>query len=127
MGVSKLIGTEYLKAHMHGYWMDMRFYNKLRAIAEPFEFEEYRKSKIKERIEKERNTRISVKKNMPTVNVKTAMRLAQDDKNKNNLLSDSRFKEMFQNPDFEINEEDEKYQSHRAYLQNVTISIILVD
>jgi len=46
---------------MHGYFMDMKLYHKVKAIVEPFAYEEYRKNKIREKIEEQRATRIRQK------------------------------------------------------------------
>jgi len=35
-----LIGTNLLRAYMHGFFMDVRLYNKAKDIANPFAFEE---------------------------------------------------------------------------------------
>ena len=43
---------------MHGYFMDIRLYKKAKSVADPFEFEQYRKKKIKEKIEEERTNRV---------------------------------------------------------------------
>lgn len=43
---------------MHGYFMDIRLYKKAKSVADPFEFEQYRKKKIKEKIEEERSNRV---------------------------------------------------------------------
>jgi ribosome biogenesis protein ENP2 len=50
IGASGLIGTPMLRAYMHGYFMEMKLYNKLRAVSKPFEYEEYRKKKIKDKV-----------------------------------------------------------------------------
>lgn len=42
-----LIGTPALKGYMHGFFMEMKLYSKLRAVSKPFEYEEHRKKKIK--------------------------------------------------------------------------------
>lgn len=47
---------------------------KVRAIAQPFEYDEYKKAKIKEKLEKEAETRISAKKKLPKVNAKYAVK-----------------------------------------------------
>jgi len=112
LGLSKLIGTDYLRAYMHGFFMNMKLYNKMRAISEPFEYDEYRKAKIKERIEKESTTRVSAKKQLPKVNANIAARILADKKG-NTIMEDPRFGEMFNNPEFAVNEYDDRYQQYR--------------
>lgn len=53
---------------MHGFFMDMRLYNRVKAAVDPFAYENYRKAKIKERIESERKSRITVSRKLPKVN-----------------------------------------------------------
>jgi len=59
LGLSHLIGSDLLRAYMHGYFMDIRLYNQAKTVAEPFAFAEYRKQKLRATIEKKRErTRI---------------------------------------------------------------------
>lgn len=53
-----LIGTDTLKPYMHGFFVDLRLYTKARAIANPFAYAEYRDRLIREKLEKERESRI---------------------------------------------------------------------
>ena len=46
---------------MHGYFMDIRLYHKAKSIADPFAYEQYRKNKIKEKIEAARANRVQIK------------------------------------------------------------------
>jgi NUC153 domain len=122
LGVSDLIGTPLLKAYMHGFFMDINLYNKVRAVANPFEYEEYRKKKLKERLEAKRASRIAPKasgdaKKTMVVNPDLAERLqhksgsnTKSGKVAQGLLADSRFGTLFSNPDFEIDEEDENFK-----------------
>lgn len=45
------LGTPMVKSYMHGFFMDMKLYNKLRAVSKPFEYEEHRKKLIQQKIE----------------------------------------------------------------------------
>lgn len=60
---------------MHGYFIDTRLYDKLRALAKPNEFEEFRKSRIQENIDKKRESRITLAKSLPAVNKELALKL----------------------------------------------------
>lgn len=60
LNLTSLLGTSYLKPYMHGYWIDIRFYNKMRALANPFEFEEYLKERVKAKIEAKRYNNIKL-------------------------------------------------------------------
>jgi len=128
LGLTHLIGTKMLRAYMHGYFMDNRLYGKAKAIAEPFSYDDFKKKKVKEKLEEERKSRITVKKKAPKVNAVLAARLgtdnvdgALDDVDEDgddigtvapggNLLEDDRFAALFSKQEFEIDEEDEQYK-----------------
>lgn len=119
LGLSHLMGTNLLRAYMHGYFIDIRLYHKAKAIAEPFAFEEYRKKRIQDKIEEERANRVRLKK-LPKINrnlaeklivaKKDAKRLAAKTSDASNPLGDDRFSAMFSNPDFQVDEESEEYK-----------------
>ncbi|XP_064605432.1 LOW QUALITY PROTEIN: nucleolar protein 10-like [Liolophura sinensis] len=120
LGLSHLIGSSLLRAYMHGFFMDMRLYNKAKSIADPFAYEEYRKSKIREKIEHARENRVRLKK-LPRVNRMLAEKLVEQEENPGfgkkgkkepvgSLLKDDRFSAMFQNPDFQVDTESEEYK-----------------
>ncbi|KAI9094365.1 WD40-repeat-containing domain protein [Phlyctochytrium arcticum] len=73
-----LIGTPTLKAYMHGFFLDLRLYEKARAVANPFQFEEYKQRKIEEKIEKQQASRISAIRKLPKINRNMASKLMQD-------------------------------------------------
>ncbi|CAG2114930.1 unnamed protein product [Medioppia subpectinata] len=119
LGLNHLMGTNLLRAYMHGFFLDMRLYHKAKASSDPFAYEEYRKKKIKDKIEAERADRVVVKSSLPKVNADLAQRLAEESENmtkkgskksKPDLLNDDRFKDIFANPDFEINEQSDEYR-----------------
>jgi len=41
-----LVGTPVLKAYLHGYFMELKAYQKLVAVAKPFEYEKFRQEEI---------------------------------------------------------------------------------
>lgn len=114
LGIQNLVGTPLLRGYMHGFFIDIGLYNRIRAVANPFEYEEYRKKKIREKMEEKRASRIAPKKpSKTTVNASLAERLeAKASEGKKaakaakQLLSDDRFGSLFNNPDYEIDEED---------------------
>jgi len=115
LGLEHLEGTNLLKAYMHGFFVDMRLYQKALSSANPFTFEKYRKEKINKKIEESRPQRLQVKGDVPKVNKEVALKFMDIEdtgkKTKNpNLLHDERFKAMFQNPDFEVDKETEEYR-----------------
>ncbi|XP_063376224.1 nucleolar protein 10 isoform X1 [Cydia fagiglandana] len=114
LGLDHLLGTNLLRAYMHGYFVDVRLYKRAKSIADPFAFEEYKKRKIREKIEQDRPSRIKIEDNLPKVNRELASRLMEDEgrkkKNPSKLLKDNRFKAMFENPDFEVDKSAEEYR-----------------
>lgn len=112
LGLAHLVGTPLLRAYMHGYFVDLKLYHKARAIAEPFAYEEYRRKKIKSKIEEERASVVEERK-LPKVNRQLAMKLLDQDKHpadSTNPLGDERFKMMFVNSDFQMDEESQEYK-----------------
>ncbi|CAG2190109.1 unnamed protein product [Mytilus edulis] len=137
LGLSHLIGSNLLRAYMHGFFIDMRLYHKAKSIAEPFAYEKYRKNKIREKIEEERENRVRLKK-LPKVNPDFARKLieAKEEATAGNkkkmkktpdIMEDSRFSAMFQDTDFHIDttkkkavieqqfDEIEKEDDHDSY------------
>lgn len=114
LGLDHLLGTNLLRAYMHGYFVDIRLYKRAKSIAEPFAFENYKKQKIREKIEEERPSRLKVDENLPKVNRELASRILGDEGRKkkytSNLLKDERFKELFENPDFEVDKDAAEYR-----------------
>ncbi|KAI8984209.1 WD40-repeat-containing domain protein [Mycotypha africana] len=113
LGLEHLMGTNVLKAYMHGFFVDLRLYEKARLIANPFAYDDYRERVVKEKIEKERSSRIRAVKQLPSVNKELAKQLMSeksDKKVKNDLLSDNRFADMFADPDFQVDETSKEYQ-----------------
>ncbi|KAI5641501.1 hypothetical protein NE865_06258 [Phthorimaea operculella] len=115
LGLDHLLGTNLLRAYMHGYFVDVRLYKRAKSIADPFAFEEYKKKKIREKIEQERPSRLKVEDNLPKVNRELASRILDDTGKKKkketaNLLKDDRFKALFENPDFEVDKSAEEYR-----------------
>ncbi|XP_040055471.1 nucleolar protein 10 [Gasterosteus aculeatus] len=122
LGLSHLVGSSLLRAYMHGYFMDVRLYHKVKSMANPFAYEEYRKDKIRQKIEESRTQRVPVKK-LPKVNKELALKLMEqgDDEAALNtrkkkgkalpsVLGDDRFKVMFENPDYQVDEQSIEFR-----------------
>lgn len=60
IGLSHLVGTNLLKGYMHGYFMDMRLYRKAKALVQPFQFDDFKKKKIREKLQEERASRLKL-------------------------------------------------------------------
>lgn len=106
---------------MHGFFVDLRLYEKAKAIANPFEFDEYKKQMIQKKIEEKRSSRISAIKNLPKVNREMAKELMEDSDDEKRskkkkkdvtLMQDARFNSMFQDPAFQIDETTAEYKLH---------------
>lgn len=123
LGLSHLIGTNVLKAYMHGYFLHQKLYRRVVDVAEPFAYENYRKQKAREKIEAQRQSRItkvkfgSKAKRKVKVNQSVVDALQEQKKNGKrgssaniSVLEDERFAAMFSNADFAVNEESERYQ-----------------
>lgn len=111
-----LIGTQLLRAYMHGYFLDVRLYKKAKSAADPFVYQEYHKKNMRQKIENEREPRLQLNK-LPKVNKDLALKLMDDQtktkKKKDeatNLLQDSRFKSLFENPDFQVDKNADEYR-----------------
>ncbi|KAK7068919.1 Nucleolar protein 10 [Halocaridina rubra] len=118
LGLEDLIGSNVLRAVMHGYYMDARLYSKAKLIANPFNYDEFMKRKLRQKI-LEQNQRGIKKKNLPSVNTELYERLLEDKnegikkrrvENAQSLLEDDRFGDLFANADFQIDKESETFR-----------------
>lgn len=129
MAMTHLIGSNLLRPYMHGFFMDVRLYNKLRAAAQPDAYEQYVRQRVEEKIEARRESRISLKGRLPKVNAQYAQRLLEQPHVQSELraaaatrgsegaeavasnpLLDDRFAKMFTSRDFSIDPESEEYK-----------------
>lgn len=113
MGMEHLVGTNMLRAYMHGFFMDMKLYSKAKSLSNPHGFEQYKKNKIRQKLEDERTNRVQLMNSLPNVNRRLAAKILQKKEqaiasktkdeatSRPTALEDSRFKAMFENPDFE--------------------------
>ncbi|KAL4869073.1 hypothetical protein BDV12DRAFT_88731 [Aspergillus spectabilis] len=79
LSLEHLIGrTNLLRPYMHGYFVAQRLYEEARLITNPYIWEEERAKRVKEKIDKERESRIRGKKKAAVkVNRKLAERLME--------------------------------------------------
>ncbi len=120
LNLEHLIGTNLLKPYMHGFFVDLRLYEKARAISNPFDYDEYRQKQIEKKIDNERSSRIAAKKKLPKVNAALAKRFMEtkDSVSKKaasaatNVLEDGRFSSLFQDPEFQVDEESQEFLLH---------------
>jgi ribosome biogenesis protein ENP2 len=115
LNLDHLIGTNLLRAYMHGYFVDLRLYEKAKAIANPFAYDDYKRQQVEKKLEQERATRISAKRKLPKINKRLAEKMLQestdaDATQEGTLFKDSRFGELFTNPDFQVDESTHEYR-----------------
>lgn len=146
LGLDHLIGTPALKPYMHGYFLSLKLYDTARVIANPYIHEEHRQKIIKEKLEKQAETRIRARKGVqaaappPKVNKllaeklrrETERELTREERKKRrretteeggklsitetmtaeqpaSLLTDERFKALFEDPEFEVDTQSREY------------------
>merc|ERR1712137_919414 len=107
-GLHKLIGTPYLRAYMHGFFMDARLYRKVFDMADPYGYKEYVQDRIKKKREEQQASRITKRSKAPKVNRHFHERYLQD------LKGDDRFGDLMKKSDFEIDPNDKAYQKPPA-------------
>ncbi|KAI1777422.1 WD40 repeat-like protein [Hypoxylon cercidicola] len=116
LSLAHLIGkTNLLRPYMHGYFVASKLYEQARLIANPYAVEEERAKRIKEKVEKERASRIrgnkKVKVNQKLVDklLKRQEKRAQID-TKAGVLGDDRFSRLFEDEEFKIDETSREFQ-----------------
>lgn len=139
LNLDHLIGrTNLLRPYMHGYFVAQRLYEEARLITNPYIWEEERAKRIKEKIEKERESRIRGKKKVAAkVNRKLAEKLLEKQEKEERrkaqrvlerggdedmvdapapesagkgLLGDSRFAKLFEDEEFAVDENSKEYK-----------------
>lgn len=58
-----------MKAYMHGYFMELKSYQKLVSAINPFAFEKFKKDQVDKRLRAQQEKRINIKSKKATVNV----------------------------------------------------------
>ncbi|ESO09911.1 hypothetical protein HELRODRAFT_72901 [Helobdella robusta] len=113
LGLSHLIGSNMLRAEMHGYYVRAEIYQKARSLVEPLKYSEYKKNRVEDVNKVE--SRIKEEKPLPKVNRMIAQKLESSsntkaNKLKKNLLLEGRFSKMFEDNNFEVDVSSEHYQ-----------------
>ncbi|CAI4504934.1 AKH_1a_G0021010.mRNA.1.CDS.1 [Saccharomyces cerevisiae] len=112
LNLTHLVGSRVLRAYMHGFFINTELYDKVSLIANPDAYKDEREREIRRRIEKERESRIrssgAVQKPKIKVNKTLVDKLSQKrgDKVAGKVLTDDRFKEMFEDEEFQVDEDD---------------------
>lgn len=116
LNISHLIGSKVLRSYMHGFFIDTELYDKVNLIANPNSYQDQRDREIRKRIEKERESRIRSTGAVTNTKIKVNKDLASKLQEKNGstdaetVINDDRFKEMFENPEFAIDEQSHEYK-----------------
>lgn len=118
LNATHLIGTPMLRAHLHGFFIEMRAYQKLLSVADPFAYERYRKELISSKLNQMREKRIQLPaKKQAEVNkdfvndlMKKAGEKSKGGQAAENLMNDNRFGKMFTETDFKIDKNSEAYK-----------------
>eukprot|EP00633_Aureoumbra_lagunensis_P003846 CAMPEP_0197315302 /NCGR_PEP_ID=MMETSP0891-20130614/37579_1 /TAXON_ID=44058 ORGANISM="Aureoumbra lagunensis, Strain CCMP1510" /NCGR_SAMPLE_ID=MMETSP0891 /ASSEMBLY_ACC=CAM_ASM_000534 /LENGTH=675 /DNA_ID=CAMNT_0042804177 /DNA_START=97 /DNA_END=2125 /DNA_ORIENTATION=- len=113
-----LIGTNHTKPYMHGFFIDAKLYRSLKAIAQPFNYDEWRKEqqqkKLKAKREASFNGILESSKNtnkLPKVNAAFAQRILEENSTAEhtNPLGDNRFSKLFTDKHYQIDEQSPEY------------------
>ncbi|KAB7495536.1 Nucleolar protein 10 [Armadillidium nasatum] len=121
LGLDTLIGTNCLRAVMHGYYIDMRLYNKAKSAVNLLDKETLLKQKVRQKITQQKDNlktkRKQDSKSVPNVNQEAFLKL-QDEINKGGekssiakgVLEDPRFASLFSKSEFNIDKESESFK-----------------
>lgn len=116
LNLSHLVGSKVLRSYMHGFFIDNELYDKVNLIANPNSYLDQREREIRKKIEKERESRIRSTGAIKSTKIKVNKGLADKLQEKQgsdvaeNVINDDRFKELFENPDFAVDEESHEYK-----------------
>ncbi|CAL5045457.1 unnamed protein product [Urochloa decumbens] len=129
LNLTQYIGSNAVKVHLHGFIVRHELYKKQRREIEPVEYEAIKEEIKKKKIEAQRKSRITQVTRIPKVNRQILDSIIQEELNADmenadksskkkkerkikgykDLLEDDRFKEMFENKDFQIDEQSKEY------------------
>ncbi|KAI5949324.1 ENP2 [Candida jiufengensis] len=136
LNLGHLIGSKVLRSYMHGFFIDTELYEKVNLIANPNSLRDQRERDIKKRIEKERESRIRSTGAISNTKIKVNKDLASRLQDKvggdvaESVINDDRFKEIFENPDFEVNEESFEFKQLnpvKSAAKDITRSLTAVE
>ncbi|PHH90597.1 hypothetical protein CDD83_3203 [Cordyceps sp. RAO-2017] len=116
LSLAHLVGkTNLLRPYMHGYFVASKLYEQAKLIANPYAWEEERMKRVKEKVEKERASRIRGSKKVK-VNQKLVDKLLKKQENrgevdtKAGILGDERFAQLFEDEEFMVDETSREFQ-----------------
>jgi ribosome biogenesis protein ENP2 len=116
LNLGHLVGTtNLLRPYMHGYFVASKLYEQARLIANPYVWDEERTKKVKEKIEKERASRIRGNKKVK-VNQKMVDKMLKRQERREKIdegmgiLGDERFGKLFEDEEFAVDETSREFQ-----------------
>lgn len=113
--LDRLVGTANVRPYMHGYFIDSKLYQEARLIANPYIWDEERTKRVKEKVEKERASRIrggkkvKVNQNLVDKMLKRQERREKVD-SEAGVLGDDRFGKLFEDEEFAVDERSREFQ-----------------
>lgn len=113
LNLTHLIGSNVMRSYMHGYFINTELYEKVNLIANPNSYKDQRERDIRKKIEQERESRIRSTGASTKAKVKVNLELAsklQSKQGNDDFANDDRFAEMFENPEFAVDEESHEYK-----------------
>jgi ribosome biogenesis protein ENP2 len=120
LGLDHLVGSPLLRAHLHGFFMDIRLYRKAASVKPSNSLENLKKDLIKKQIEAQREGRVKIESKMPKVNkdLFIKMKVSEEEskskkskkKEKSDLLEDDRFGALFTDERFEVDTNEEAFR-----------------
>merc|ERR1719282_1219225 len=118
LGLDHLIGSQMLRAHLHGYFINIKLYKKVLSRVPTNTLENAKKDLIKKQLESQRDKRVKLTTDVPKVNKDLFMKLKIDEvgetkkkkKNNGDLLKDDRFGALFSDERFEVDKEDDAFR-----------------
>lgn len=141
---------------MHGYFLSLKLYTTARLIANPQSYSEYRDRIVNEKLKAKSESRIRARKDQPKVNKALAERVRRAEEREKalerkkkekkglaeagsekmeegeeeevapGLLQDPRFKELWENPEYEVDEESREFALLNPATANNNVSPFLI-
>ncbi|OAQ73811.1 WD repeat protein [Pochonia chlamydosporia 170] len=116
LSLAHLIGkTNLLRPYMHGYFVASKLYEQAKLIVNPYAWEEERMKRVKDKVEKERASRIRGSKKVK-VNQKLVDKILKKQENRDKIdtnagvLGDDRFAQLFEDEEFMVDETSKEFQ-----------------
>jgi len=118
LGLEHLLGSPLLRAHLHGFFIDIRLFRKAASARPANPLESARRDLVARQIEEQRKGRVRIEAKLPKVNKDLFMKLTVDgekvsDKKKaakGELLADARFGALFEDSRFEVDTTEEAFR-----------------